>query len=222
MGRNAHGAYGHTSRIHAFDVDKDGKLDIITSSAHRVGLSWWKQLATGEFEQRVIDGTWSGAHALGFADVDGDGDPDLVTGKDFRAEGDNDPMPDGELQVVWYELDPGKAFPWIKHVISAGEGIGSGADLGLEDADKDGDLDLVVAGKQGGPWIFENLSRSPVSRFALPPSKAAPGRKPGRLAFDGSRLVILDAAGSATAVRDVRGKVSRASRQKTPRKESQP
>ena len=220
MGRNAHGAYGHTSLIHAFDVDKDGKMDIITSSAHRVGLSWWKQLANGELEQRVIDGTWAGAHALGFADVDGDGDPDLVTGKDFRAEGDNDPYPEGELQVVWYELDPGKAFPWIKHVISAGEGIGSGADLGLEDVDKDGDLDLVVAGKQGGPWIFENLSRNPVSHFALPAAKAAPGRKPGRLAFDGSRLVILDAAGSATAVRDLRGKASRASRLKSPRKES--
>jgi hypothetical protein len=137
-------------------------------------------------------------------------------------------MPEGDLLVAWYELDAGKPYPWIKHVISAGEGIGAGAELGLEDVDKDGDLDLIVAGKQGGPWLFENLTRNPSARFALPAAKAAPGRKPGRLAFDGSRLVILDASGAGTPVRDVRGaqsvrgKSNRPARAQSPRKESQP
>ncbi len=205
LGRNTHGAYGHTSRIFPLDVNKDGRMDVVTSSAHRVGISWWEQLATGELEQHVIDAGWSQAHALAFGDIDGDGDPDLITGKDFKAEGDNDPMPDGELLIAWYESDPGKPFPWIKHVISAGEGIGAGAELGLEDADGDGDLDLVVTGKNGGPWIFENLTKNPVSLFALPAARA-PGRKQ-RLAFDGQRLILLDRTGRGEKASNVRGQM---------------
>lgn|GEM_PF-2511983 len=205
LGRNEKGAFGHTSRIFTYDVNKDGRMDIITSSAHRVGISWWEQLADGGFAQHVIDASWSQAHALAFADIDGDGDPDLITGKDFKAEGDNDPMPDGDLQVVWYELDPGKPFPWIKHVISAGENIGAGAELDLADFDGDGDLDLVVTGKNGGPWLFENRSKNPVSLFARP---AVPGRADmAGLQFDGDRLLLVDKLNGVERARDMQGKV---------------
>ncbi|MDB5103814.1 MAG: hypothetical protein JWP91_1503 [Fibrobacteres bacterium] len=210
LGRNAKGAHGHTSRIFTYDVNKDGRMDIITGSAHRVGISWWEQLVGGGFEQHVIDAGWSQAHALGFADVDGDGDPDLVTGKDFKAEGngENDPMPDGELQVVWYELDPGKAFPWIKHVISAGEGIGAGGDLDLADFDGDGDLDLAVTGKNGGPWLFENRIRNPVSIAPEARGLRGPGVPvPKGLRFDGERLILVDLAGGRERARDVSGKI---------------
>lgn len=205
LGRNEKGAHGHTSRIYAYDVNKDGRKDIITSSAHRVGISWWEQLVDGTFAQHVIDAQWSQAHALGFADIDGDGDPDLVTGKNFKAEGDNDPMSDGDLQVVWYEMDPGKPFPWIKHVISTGENIGAGADLSLADFDGDGDMDLVVTGKNGGPWLFENMLKNPASRFALPKSVTAPA-KPS-LQFDGEHLLVLDRIKGVERARDIRGKI---------------
>ena len=109
---------------------------------------------------------------------------------------------DGELLVTWYELDPGKPYPWIKHVISAGENIGAGADLDLADMDGDGDLDLVATGKNGGPWLFENLAKNPLSVFR--PGLPAPGKR--RIAFDGDKLLILDRNRGRERARDIRGK----------------
>lgn len=62
----------------------------------------------------------------------------------------------GKLGVYWYELRRGPQPTWTKHIISYDEGIGSGVQLGAVDLDGDGDIDVVVAGKGGGPVWFEN------------------------------------------------------------------
>ena len=50
----------------------------------------------------------------------------------------------------------GGAPEWRKHVVSYGQGIGSGLNVPVVDLDGDGDLDIVVTGKWGGPVWFEN------------------------------------------------------------------
>jgi len=45
---------------------------------------------------------------------------------------------------------------WQKYVISFDQGIGAGMNIPVVDLDADGDLDIIVTGKWGGPVWFEN------------------------------------------------------------------
>jgi hypothetical protein len=155
------GTADHTAQILVLDVDGDGRNDIVASSAHKHGIFWYQQQSEGErirWKQHVIDKSWTQAHALALADLDRDGDPDLVTGKRFMAHNGHDPGGYEPLCVYWYELDRGAVTPWIRHEISYDQGIGAGMNIPVADMDGDGDLDLVVTGKYGGPVWFENLA----------------------------------------------------------------
>jgi sugar phosphate isomerase/epimerase len=149
----------HTPQILVYDVNGDGLNDIITSSAHGYGIFWYEQVRHGNeitFKQHLIDKSWSQAHSLVLADLDGCGVPELVTGKRFMAHNGGDPDETGTLGVYCYKLSRGPLPVWTKHVISYGEGIGSGVNLCAADLDGDGDLDVIVTGKWGGPVWFEN------------------------------------------------------------------
>ncbi len=149
----------HTPQILVYDVNGDGLNDIITSSAHGYGIFWYEQVRHGNditFKQHLIDKSWSQAHSLILADLDGCGVPELVTGKRFMAHNGGDPDETGTLGVYYYKLSRGPLPVWTKHVISYGEGIGSGVNLCAADLDGDGDLDVIVTGKWGGPVWFEN------------------------------------------------------------------
>ena len=153
------GKADHTPLMLVFDVNGDKLPDVVTSSAHKHGIFWYEQ-SRGEgklsWKQHLIDDTWSQAHSLALADINGDGTPDLITGKRFMAHNGSDPDAFGKLGVYWYELQRGPVPKWIKHEISFDQGIGSGVNLCAVDLDQDGDVDVVVTGKWGGPVWFEN------------------------------------------------------------------
>jgi len=73
------------------------------------------------------------------------------------AHNGGDPGGDEPLGVYWYELERGPNPTWKKHIVSYDEGIGSALNLIVCDLDADGDTDIVVTGKWGGPAWFENL-----------------------------------------------------------------
>ncbi len=162
VGSLEEGKAEHTPQIWVYDVNADGRGDIITSSAHRYGIFWYEQTREGgriTWKQHVIDKSWSQPHSLTLADLDDDGDLDLAAGKRFMAHNGGDPGAFDPPGVFWYELQRGASPVWTKHVISYGEGIGSGMNIPVVDLDGDGDLDVVVTGKWGGPVWFENKTR---------------------------------------------------------------
>ena len=159
LGSIEEGKSDHTPQILVYDVNADGLNDVVTSSAHRYGIFWYQQLRKDDqitWKQHLIDDSWSQPHSLTLADLDEDGDLDLVTGKRFMAHNGGDPGATDPPCVYWYELDRGRTPVWKHHVISHGEGIGSGMNVPVVDLDGDGDLDVVVTGKWGGPVWFEN------------------------------------------------------------------
>ena len=98
-------------------------------------------------------------------DLNGDGHPDLVTGKRYMAHNGNDPGEREPLGLYWYEYrkDAKGAIEWIRHIIDYGGRMGGGMQIAVQDLDGDGDLDIVCGGK-AGLFVAENRTRQPRPR----------------------------------------------------------
>lgn len=150
----------HISNVLLHDVNGDGLPDLVYSMAHGYGICWMEQVRQGgeiSFKRHMIDESWTQAHWLTLADIDGDGVKELITGKRFMAHNGNDPEETGPLGVFYYKQSgKGENVEWKRYKITFDEGIGAGLNTIAVDLDGDGDLDLVTTGKFGGPVWFEN------------------------------------------------------------------
>jgi hypothetical protein len=147
------------ANILVHDVNGDGLADLIASAAHDYGIYWYEQARQDgaiTFKRHLIDDSWSQVHSMTMADLDNDGALELIAAKRFMAHNGTDP---GEMEppcVYWYDLAQKPEVVWTRHTVSEKEGIGSGLNIATADIDGDGDQDIVVTGKWGGPAWFEN------------------------------------------------------------------
>lgn len=139
------------AQMYTYDVNNDGLLDIISSSAHNYGVWWHEQqrddAGNSQWVKHVIDSTFSQSHALTLRDINGDGHLDLVTGKRFFAHNGHDPGAFEPAVLYWYEYLPGGPPYWRAHQIDNNSGVG--LQVVVEDVDGDGLLDVVVSNKKG-------------------------------------------------------------------------
>ncbi len=121
--------------VFAADLDGDGDKDVLSASAGDNKIAWYKNTdGLGAFgPQQVITTATSGARSVYAADLDGDGDMDVLS----ASFGDN--------KVAWYENTDGQGNFGAQQVITtAADGAWS---VYAADLDGDGDLDVLSASK---------------------------------------------------------------------------
>jgi hypothetical protein len=177
------------SHMFAADMDKDGCSDVVAADwAHGVGLYWYQQQKTGttcnlQFKKiqfmgdsqgdKAADVTKWGAgftepHSLQVVDMDGDGRPDVITGKMRYAHPRGYGDPDGEGTPYLYvfqnlatpdartgspiTLKPVQVDPAVGATGAIGTpagGMGVGRQLAIGHVNTDGIMDICVATKVG-------------------------------------------------------------------------
>lgn len=143
-------ATGLFRRLVAFDADNDGRLDLAASGP--AGVVVLQQTAEGRFRTIEVVGAPERPASLATADLDGDGDLDLLVGEE-----------DGP-GLLWLENEGGDAYGWLRVTLR-------GLDKGASKNNSYGVGSLVEV-RDGGAYQFREAAGDAV-HFGLGRQKEA-------------------------------------------------
>lgn len=131
------------------DINRDGRLDVVLScSEGKYKLSWFaapNDPKREDWAEHVVDASFDYGHGIELADMDGDGDLDIVAAQMHQSDGD---------RVVVFRNE-GRGAKWTPIILST---KGS-HNIRVVDFDRDGDIDIMGA-NWSGPYqpieIWEN------------------------------------------------------------------
>ncbi|NIQ19394.1 MAG: hypothetical protein GTN95_04140, partial [Gammaproteobacteria bacterium] len=131
--------------VFAADLDGDGDLDVLSASQLDDKIAWYENLdGAGNFgPQQVITTAADGAFSVFAADLDGDGDIDVLS-----ASIDDD-------KIAWYENLDGDGNFGSRQVISTASIYPTS--VFAADLDRDGDNDVLSASLRDEIAWYENL-----------------------------------------------------------------
>jgi hypothetical protein len=117
------------------DIDSDGDLDIAVAVDRSPGLLVWYEnpggvVADSTWNEHILDNTQGTGADVACADIDGDGEPDLV----YAGNGSS-------LYVYFAPADPTNVPGWTRVALT-----GRAYHVDVVDFDGDGDLDILRAG----------------------------------------------------------------------------
>ncbi len=144
---------GMPDRNRLGDINRDGRLDVVVGyeAINVMGrLAWYEQpaTATGLWTERVISDSVIGPMSLDLADMDGDGDLDVIVGEHNYANS-------AAARLMIFENLDGLGTSWRRHIVYTGDEHHDGAQV--VDIDNDGDLDIISIGWTNNKVIvYEN------------------------------------------------------------------
>jgi hypothetical protein len=164
---------GHYLWVRPFDVNGDGATDILAGgrihagNGNRTGPQWIEAPADPLLRRDLslwtvhdIDPDQIDGHGFVLADIDQDGDQDIV---DANADFDT---PDAEETVHWYENpgtgSPAQRDPWTKHLVYQGPEFDPKPQIAVADLDGDGLTDLLTQVDPDIYW-FRKAGLAPVA-----------------------------------------------------------
>jgi hypothetical protein len=197
---------GDPDRNHLADINRDGRLDAVVgfeAISEPGKLAWYEQGSspTSTWDEHVIpDRDVIGPMSLDVADMDGDGDPDVVVGE-------HNMVAPSSAKLYVFENEDGQGTLWTGHVVYTGDEHHDGAQV--VDIDGDGDLDIISIGwTHGRVLLYENKAHSGVHlepRVWLPVILRSAATSPpgGARVTDGLQVLYTFEEGSGTTVYDI-------------------
>ncbi len=139
--------------VFCIDLDGDDDIDVLSASRHDDKIAWYENLdGFGEFgPQQIITTEAFNAESVFSADLDGDGDNDVLSASNF------------DDKIAWYENLDGLGDFGPQLVIT--EDANAARSVFSVDLDGDGDNDVIAAYQKYVSW-FENLDG--LGDFGLP------------------------------------------------------
>lgn len=133
--------HGSPDRNRLADLDGDGRLDAVVgfeAASLPADVVWYGQpkRATDRWQEHRI-ARLTGPMSLDVADMDGDGDLDVIVGE-------HDPGRAERARLLIFENLDGRGRAWREHLVHQGDEHHHGAQV--VDIDDDGDLDILSTG----------------------------------------------------------------------------
>ena len=136
--------------VFAADMDGDGDMDIISASQLDDTIAWYENNGASDpsWTKAVIATSADGAASVFAADMDGDGDMDIVS----ASYNDN--------TIAWYENNGAANPSWTKAVIATNA---NGVSVFAADVEGDGDMDVISASQNDNTiaWYENNGAADP-------------------------------------------------------------
>ena len=141
------GSSDYPRSVYSADINGDGYMDVLCAVAIADDIKWWENTdgSGTSWIEHTVDGEFDGACSVYSADINGDGNMDVLGAAAY----DDD--------ITWWEnSDTVSGIYWIEHTV---DGDFDGAySVYSDDIDSDGDMDILGAAYDDGKIIlWENI-----------------------------------------------------------------